>query len=68
MDTSLGADVPLTAVQSFQLAQEEGLVLSKSSSSTSGYTNVRQLRDGRRESRPYRAEMRMGQPGAKWHI
>ena len=68
MDTSLGADVPLTAAQSFQLAQEEGLVLSKSSSSTSGYTNVRQLRDGRRESRPYRAEMRMGQPGAKWHI
>jgi hypothetical protein len=68
MDTSLGADDPLTAAQSIQLAQEEGLVLSASSSSTSGYTNVRQLRDVGRESRPYRAEMRMGQPGAKWHI
>ena len=68
MDTSLGADDPLTAAQSIQLAQEEGLVLSASSSSTSGYTNVRQLRDDGRGSRPYRAEMRMGQPGAKCHI
>ena len=68
IDTVLGADDPLTAAQAIQLAQEEGLVLSASLSSTTGYTNVRQRSDGGRGSRPYRAEMRLGQPGAKWHI
>ena len=68
METSLGADDPLTAAQAIQQAQKEGLVLSESSSSTSRYTNVRQLRDDGRGSRPFRAEMRTGQRGAKCHI
>tara|TARA_B110000196_G_scaffold262414_1_gene234262 strand:+ start:600 stop:1916 length:1317 start_codon:yes stop_codon:yes gene_type:complete len=65
MDTSLGSNVPLTAAQAVFQAQEEGLMLCFSSSSTSGFMNVRKLHDNGRVSRPYRAEMRMGQHGVK---
>ena len=55
MQTSLGADDPLTAAQAVYQAQEEGLELVSSSDAASGFANVRLMRDSGRVSRPYKA-------------